>query len=126
MARHLLDSDILIYCLRGKASVLILLEDICKTEVPAISSLSYFEICAGVHPPEEETVLNFLTSLRILPIDQMVAEEAGNYVRDFRKRGITLSSIDTLIAATAKLHGLTLVTANTRDFPMTDVQKRSL
>lgn len=126
MARHLLDSDILIYCLRGKPSVLTLLEDICKAEVPAISSLSYFEVWAGVRPQEEEAVFNFLSSLRILPIDQIVAEEAGNYVRAYRKRGVTLSSMDTLIAATARVHGLILVTSNTRDFPMTDIQKRSL
>ncbi len=126
MARYLLDSDVLIACLRGKPSVLTFVGEICKHEVPAISSLSYFEVWAGVRPQEEEAVFNFLSSLRILPVEQLIAEEAGNYVRAYRKRGLTLSSMDTLIAATAKIHDLILVTSNVRDFPMTDVQKRSI
>ncbi len=126
MARYLIDSDVLISCLRGKPLVVALIEDICKEEVPAISSLSYFEVWVGVRPQEEEAVFNFLSSLWILPVDQFVAKEAGNYVRTYRKRGVTLSSMDTLIAATAKIHDLILTTSNIRDFPMTDIKKRSL
>ncbi len=121
-----MDSDILISCLRGKAENLALIEDICREEVPAISSLSCFEIWVGVRPREEEAVSNFLSSLWILSVDQPIAKQAAEYARVYRKRGITLSSMDTLIAATAKVHDLILVTSNTRDFPMPDIQKRSL
>jgi predicted nucleic acid-binding protein len=124
MARHLIDSDVLIFCLRGKPSVLAFVEDICNEEVPAISSLSYFEVWVGVRPHEEEVVFDFLSSFLILPIDPPVAKQAGDYVKAYRKRGVSLSSMDTLIAATAKVHTLILVTTNIRDFPMTDIQKR--
>jgi predicted nucleic acid-binding protein len=126
MPRHLIDSDILISCLRGKAENLAFIEDICREEVPAISSLTYFEIWVGVRPHEEEAVSNFLSSLWILSVDQPIAKQAADYVRVYRKKGITLSSMDTLIAATAKVHNLILLTSNTRDFPMSDIQKRSL
>lgn len=126
MPRHLIDSDIIISCLRGKTTALTLIEDICREEVPAISSLSYFEIWVGVRPHEEEAVFNFLSSLWNLPVDEPIAKQAAEYVRAYRKRGITLSSMDTLIAATARVHNLVLVTSNTRDFPMSDIQKRSL
>lgn len=47
---------------------------------------------------------------RILPVDQAVAEEWG------RMGAIRpVSTIDALLAATAKVHGLTLVTHNTSD-----------
>lgn len=84
-----------------------------------------FEVWAGVRPPEEEAVLQFLSSLEILPVNARVAREAGDYVRARRKKGVTLGSIDTLIAATAKVHGLILVSSNIRDFPMADVEKQS-
>lgn len=51
---------------------------------------------------------------RILPIDTAVARRcAGLHVPDPR------SDRDTLIAATALVHGLTVVTRNTADFPPT-------
>jgi predicted nucleic acid-binding protein len=49
-------------------------------------------------------------SERILPIDQMVADEWG---RMSAKRSV--STIDALLAATAKVHGLTLATRNVGD-----------
>lgn len=54
---------------------------------------------------------------RILGIDREIAEEWGRLsVPD------PLSPIDALIAATAKTHGLTLVTRNVRDIARTGVQ----
>ncbi|HXG80123.1 MAG TPA: type II toxin-antitoxin system VapC family toxin [Methyloceanibacter sp.] len=49
-------------------------------------------------------------SERILPIDQTVADEWG---RMSAKRSV--STIDALLAATAKVHGLTLATRNIGD-----------
>ncbi len=49
-------------------------------------------------------------SERILPIDQTVADEWG---RMSAKRSV--STIDALLAATAKVHGLTLATRNVAD-----------
>ena len=53
---------------------------------------------------------------RILPIDRAVAEEWGRLgaVR-------TVSVVDLLLAATARVHGLTLVTRNVRDVEWTGV-----
>jgi predicted nucleic acid-binding protein len=50
---------------------------------------------------------------RILPIDRAVAERWG---RMMAQAGRTLPAIDSLIAATAVHHGLTLVSRNLRDF----------
>lgn len=53
---------------------------------------------------------------RILPIDRAVAEEWGRL--SATRSG---SVIDTLLAATARVHGLTLVTRNVRDVAWTGV-----
>lgn len=50
---------------------------------------------------------------RILPIDHEVADRWGRIVADANR---PLPAIDSLIAATASFHGLTLVTRNVRDF----------
>jgi predicted nucleic acid-binding protein len=53
---------------------------------------------------------------RVLPVDQSIAEQWGRLnVPD------PLPVIDGLLAATAKVHGLTLVTRNLRDIKRTGV-----
>lgn len=53
---------------------------------------------------------------RMLPFDANAARHWGNVVASARKRGLNVPVIDSLIAATASLHGLTIVTRNERDF----------
>lgn len=53
---------------------------------------------------------------RLLPIDQEIAEEWGRM-----NVAATLPAIDGLLAATARVHGLTFVTRNTRDVARTGV-----
>ena len=50
---------------------------------------------------------------RLLPVDTKVAERWGKLLA---KAGRPLPAIDSLLAATALTHGLTLVTRNARDF----------
>lgn len=55
---------------------------------------------------------------RILPVDAAVAERWG---RLLAQAGRPLPAIDSLLAATALAHGLTLVTRNLRDFQHPDL-----
>ena len=125
MPKTLLDSDVLIYALRGNEKVLTDLKSLSEEEVPAISALTYFEIWVGVRPKEEKGVSLLLHSLSIIPVDQQISKEAAEYVKHFRSRGITLGTIDSLIAATAKVHQLALATFNVDDYPMKDIRMRS-
>jgi predicted nucleic acid-binding protein len=60
---------------------------------------------------------NFLNrSCQIIPITPEISQCAGELRGQFRLQGITRSQADMLIAATAQIHHLTLVTRNTRDF----------
>jgi len=52
----------------------------------------------------------------VLPISRTIAERAGVMRGELRAAGTTRSQADILIAATAQVHGLTLVTRNVRDF----------
>ncbi len=53
---------------------------------------------------------------RIVGVDGAIADEWGRLVARCEARGRTIHAMDALIAATAQVHGLTLVTRNTADF----------
>ena len=53
---------------------------------------------------------------RLVPIDQAIAEEWGRM-----NVAHSLPVVDSLLAATAKVHGLTLVTRNTKDVARTGI-----
>jgi len=60
--------------------------------------------------------LFFEEACDLLPVTDEIAERAGMMRGDLRAEGETRSQADMLIAATAQVHGLTLVTRNVRDF----------
>jgi predicted nucleic acid-binding protein len=53
---------------------------------------------------------------KIIPITAEIAQRSGELRGGLRTEGKTRSQADMLIAATAQIHQLTLVTRNTRDF----------
>ena len=55
---------------------------------------------------------------RLLPVNEDVAQTWGVMTAQQQARGFEFSVMDGFLAATAKVHGLTLVTRNVRDFRM--------
>jgi predicted nucleic acid-binding protein len=58
---------------------------------------------------------------RVAPIDEAIAESAGQMRGEAARRGRTVGALDSLIAATAASRALSLVTRNVRDFEALDV-----
>lgn len=122
MARQLLDSDILIDFLRGRAAAWSLITRLQATgEAPLISTVSVAEILAGAQRDEEEAVERLLSVLEKVPVSESIARSAGAFLRAYqRSHGIELG--DALVAATALAIGATLVTRNVKHYPMPQVE----
>ena len=120
MTDFLLDSGIIIQHLR-KRNKYSLLDELAMQGTLFISTMTRFEILRGMKERERNDTANTLEALESLPIDNAVADLAGELVRAWRAKGGTLGDADVLIAATAIHHGLPLVTTNPKHFPMPDL-----
>jgi predicted nucleic acid-binding protein len=106
----LLDSNIIIYAAQPEHSHLRRL--IAETS-PTVSSISYVEVL-GYHrlsELERRYFGTFFGEARVLPLSQPVLDEAVR-LRQWRKMKLG----DALVAGTALVHKLQLVTRNTDDF----------
>ena len=54
--------------------------------------------------------------MTLLPVDHDVSHKFGEVQAQLYDQGQPAATADLLIAATALVHGLTLITANTQDF----------
>lgn len=119
--RYLLDTDVIIWHLRGHKPTEEILKTIEIDQPIGCSVVSVFEVLAGVREKERLATLQFLAPLHKIPIDGTIAMKAADYWKEFRTKGITLGQADALIAATANIKNLTLITYNQSHYPMDDI-----
>lgn len=119
MSAYLVDSDIIISYTKRRPWATALLQDVVSADeapLSAISAVTTFEVLQGLQDPEKPTIRRLLAAFRCLPVTDRVAHLAATLVRRERQKGRRLGIADALIAATALLHGLVVVTANRRHF----------
>lgn len=96
-----------------------------------VSVLSIGEIAKGIallrESQNKRTLQSWLQTLerfygdRLLPVDLETGRIWGELTAAARKAGRTVPATDGLIAATARRHGLHVMTRNTADFELTGV-----
>jgi predicted nucleic acid-binding protein len=119
MATFLLDTCVIIDVLNNKRGRPALLLDLVRAgHVLACCPINVTEVYAGMRPKEEAATEGLLTSLQYVPITPPAARLAGEFRRDYARKGTTLNLGDVIIAAVAIHNNLTLLTDNTKDFPM--------
>lgn len=120
MAKFLLDSDVLIWLLRGRQETL---QRVDALDGPfGVSVISRAEIWAGARESEHRQIENLFLSLTTYAVDEAVSDRAGRYLQQYHRGGHGLELGDALIAATAVVHELRLVTYNVAHFPMPDLR----
>jgi len=111
----LVDTDVLIWCFRGRARAARAIE---SAAAPAISAVTYMELLQGVRDKRElRTIRCFLADLHIptLPLTENIGHRATIYLEE-HALGAGLAMADALIAATAMEHTLSLCTGNAKHF----------
>lgn len=118
---YLIDTDILVDHLKDVSSAVKILKKLATKGKLFCSVINEAEILAGMRENEKERVEALFQALNVLDVNREIAQLAGRYRRDYKKsQGVQIS--DALIAATASLHNLILVTLNKKHFPMPQVR----
>jgi predicted nucleic acid-binding protein len=117
MPTVLIDTDIAIDYLRGEQALLPLFNRLWQQSEAALSVLSLYELTAGMRESEKAATMNFIAACRVLDITPEIAVKGGELYRKYRTKGITLSPIDCLIAATALHAGCKVATRNVKHYP---------
>ena len=126
MADCLLDSNVVIWHLRGRESVVRRVVDLSGRGRLGLSVITRAEVIQGMREPEREGTYAFLDACETLPVDRATADRAGEIVRSYRAQGATIDLPDALIGATALESGIPLYTCNARHFPMSDLDLREV
>lgn len=117
MQTILIDTDIAIDYLRGVKETMELMAPLWQEKRAYMSVLSVYELYAGMREKEQDNTDNFINVCTIEPVVGEIAKKAGELYRQSRAKGITLTSIDCLIAATAIINRHKIITRNTAHYP---------
>lgn len=111
----LVDTDLLIDCLRGRPEAVDFLRD--QVGRPFVCAASVAELYAGVRDEERDDLRAFLSAFRIVPVSEEIARVGGLYRRDYGPAHGT-GLVDGIIAAAAGAADAQLATLNRRHYPM--------
>lgn len=120
--RYLLDTDAIIDYLVGIPTSVALVQDLHQRGgLLCVCDVVIAEVYAGVRPKDRDKVQRLLQACQFLATTQEVARQAGEWRYTYARQGVTLSTTDTLVAATAQAHQASLITGNKDDYPMPEV-----
>jgi predicted nucleic acid-binding protein len=123
MPDYLLDSNVLIQHLRNHRPTSELLIRLALDGHLGMAAISRTEVLAGMRDHERGMTLHLLDALACYALDREVADCAGELIRQHRQAGTTLDVPDAIIAATALVHDLVLVTYYPRHFPTLELKR---
>lgn len=115
MSDYLLDTDVLIRCLRGVAETLTFAQQLTEQGDLHTSVWSHLEIWLLAQPNDQKQTQEFLTPFIAHPVNEEIARRAAELLKLRGETEAPLTYAEAVIAATALHHGLTLVTYNTKN-----------
>lgn len=119
---YLIDTDIVIWVLRGNPVYENILQQL-KDKAPlSISSVTVAEVYKNIFDREFTKTEQVIREFIIWDVTANIAKQGGLYWRQFAKKFKNISIVDCIIAATASEEELTVLTLNTRHFPMKDIK----
>lgn len=116
------DSDVLIWHLRGEAKALNLIKRLRDRDQFDLwtGAMQRAEVVFFMRPLEESATLLFLSQFKTAPVDQQIIDKAGEFYRKWNPRSGTDVN-DAIFAATVVLTGGKIYTLNSKHYPMPEV-----
>jgi len=120
--RAYIDSDVLIWYLRGEKKALDLLKKLRDNDGVDlwIGAMQRAEVVFFMRPAEESATLLFLAQFKTAPIDQQIIDKAWEFYRHWNPRKGTDVN-DAILAATVFQTGGRIYTLNYKHYPMSDI-----
>ena len=120
--RAYIDSDVLIWHLRGERKALNLLKRLRDREQFDlwIGAMQRAEVVFFMRPAEESATLLFLAQFQTAKVDQQIIDKAGGFYRKWNSRSGTDVN-DAILAATVMQTGGKIYTLNSKHYPMSEV-----
>jgi predicted nucleic acid-binding protein len=120
--RAYIDSDVLIWHLRGERKALNLLRRLRDKEQYDlwIGAMQRAEVVFFMQPAEEPATLLFLAQFQTALVDQQIIDKAGELYRKWNPRSGTDVN-DAILAATVLQTGGRIYTLNYKHYPMPEV-----
>lgn len=117
MSKFLVDSDIVIWFLKGRGKEEELLRQLSVKGDLFISVVTITEVRAGLGKNAGKIISELKQLFQPIALDSQMAELAGSYRRKYN-----LGIADMLIAATTVVSSCTFVTYNKKHFPMSKIK----
>lgn len=119
MLRYALDTNIVSYYMRREGAVVDRVQALAPQQI-ILPSVVIYEITYGLRRAGRVQSLEgfgrLLQAALVIDFDAEAADHAADIRLALEARGTPIGQPDLLIAATARRHGCTLVTHNTREF----------
>jgi hypothetical protein len=121
MQKIIIDTDIAIDYLRGLEYAKKFINGLWGSDAAYLSILSVYELYAGMKEKEREDTDNFIKAFNIEFIDYAIARKGTELFKKYRKTGISLTTVDCLIAASAIVKKYKIATRNIKHYPEKDI-----
>ncbi len=116
----LLDTDTCVFWLRGRAAVHARLAAVGPEKISisavTLAELRYGADCSAQPEANHQAIDNFISGITVLGVDAEIARLFGGIKAQLRRQGNLIEDFDLLLAATALISGLTLITNNIAHF----------
>ena len=121
---YLIDTDVMVDFFKHKDPAKGLIKKLSQDATLALSTLTITELRSGWTRKEADFLLPRLYALcAVVPVSKEIAEQAGKWRQEYKSKGVSLGTPDTVIAATAYLNNYPLLTNNTKHYPMPELAR---